>query len=79
MLRPRRKARSDPQEEGAVVAIGRVERRGIVARGAAGWKAVAVMVTVDATKGGSTWPPEDPRQLVMPLHLQPTIMYRNVL
>jgi hypothetical protein len=69
----------DPQGEGVVVAIGRVERRGVMAGGATRWKAGAVTVTVDAAEGGSTWSPKDPQQLVMPLHLQPTIMYRNVL
>ena len=40
----------DPQGEGAVVAIGEGEGRGVVVAGAAGWKVGAVAVTVDAAE-----------------------------
>ena len=69
----------DPQGKRAVIAIGEGEGRDVVAGGAARWKTGAIVVTVDATKGRSTWSPEDPQQLVMPHHLQPIIMYRNML
>jgi hypothetical protein len=42
----------DPQGEGAIVTIGRVEGTGVVARGATGWKAGAVTVTIDAAEEG---------------------------